>query len=262
VKAMVQFVYTAKIDKGIEDIVGLMKIGDKYLIKSLVNECGLKLAKTISKDNVLDIGIVAESFKAEDLLNSCANFVLKNWEVLGDGWEKILKDSPMFFNIVRCLKDSLRNLQCVNVSRFLSVSGMRPQGFKHEAIKIELNKAATLISVGLFGMNANGEIPVRVEILDKHLETIFSTDEGTVYKSTAGGTFPVYVPVNVRMDAATEYTVQVLINNGASPTLSGTGGQAAVGCNNNLTVLFKDSPKSTNGTTVLIGQIPSLCFMC
>jgi len=269
VKAMVQFIYTAEIDEEIEDIVELMKIGNKYLIKSLVNECGLRLAKDISKDNVLDLEIVADSFSAENLLKSCANFAVNNLEVLGDGWEKLLKDSPMFLCLLRCLKEedviSLRLQQCVHVSRFPYGVGQNMHhlsyGVKHEAIKIELNKAATLISVGLFGTNINMEIPVKVEILNKELETIFSTDEETVYKCT-GSSLPVYVPLNVKMEAATEYTVRVLISSGGSPTYSGAGGQAEVKSNNNLTVLFKQSPMSTNGTTVQAGQIPSLCFMC
>ena len=121
VKAMVQFIYTAKIDEEIEDIVELMKIGDKYLIKSLVDDCGRKLAKAISKENVLDLGAVADSFSAEDLLKSCANFVLKNLEVLGDDLEKLPKDSPIFLkSIVCCLKDGHigNNLKHVQVSRF------------------------------------------------------------------------------------------------------------------------------------------------
>lgn len=266
VKAMVKFIYTAKIDEENEDLdlVELMKIGSKYFIKSLVEECGRKLARDISKDNVLDLGIVADLFSAEDLLKSCANFLIKNLVVLGDGWENLLKDSTMFLNIVRCLKDSLRNLECVHVSRFLGVSGTCPlsYGIKKEAIKIELNKAATLVSVGLFGINANGEILVRVEILNEKLEIIFSTDEGAVYTSTAGSSLPVYVPVNVMLDASTEYTVVALINSGTSPTYSGHGGQAVVKSNNNLTVVFTQSSESTNGTKVESGQIPSLCFMC
>jgi len=269
VKAMVQFIYTAEIDEEIEDLVELMKIGNKYLIKSLVDECGVELAKDISKDNVMDLWKVADSFSAEDLLKSCAKFAINNLEVLGDGWEKLLKDSPMFLSLVRCLKEedvvSLRSQQCVHVSRFASGrnhNGMHPlsYGVNHEAIKIELNKAATLISVGLFGTTSNEEIPVKVEILIKELETIFSTDEETVYKCT-GYCHPVYVPVNVKLEAATEYTVRVLISSGGKQTFTGAHGQAEVKSTNNLTVLFKQSPKSY-GTTVHTGQIPSLCFMC
>ena len=40
VKAMVQFIYTAQIEEEFEDIVELLKIGNKYLIKSSMGPSG------------------------------------------------------------------------------------------------------------------------------------------------------------------------------------------------------------------------------
>jgi len=58
VEAMVQFVYTGQIDEKFEDLVNLMKIGHKYMIKSLVEECSKKIARGISKETVLELAVV------------------------------------------------------------------------------------------------------------------------------------------------------------------------------------------------------------
>jgi len=261
VEALVQFIYTAKVDENFEDVVELMKIGHKYLIKSLVEECGKKIAREISKENVLELGVLADIYSAQGLQQTCAKFVVTNSkEVLGgDDWEKQLKDYPMFLvSILRCLKDEdvVIPTNTLRVSRFDKVRGPE-YSCSHAAIILELSKAATLTSVGMFGTHTAGdEIPVTVEILNAQQEMVFCSK--TTYKST-GCWKTVDIPVNVRMAADTEYTVHMLQTAGVMWTYWGIGGKA-VYHSDQLTVLFKNSPKSRNGTTVKSGQIPSLCF--
>ena len=38
-----------------------MKVGHKYLVQSLVVECGKKVARGISKENVLELGVLADT---------------------------------------------------------------------------------------------------------------------------------------------------------------------------------------------------------
>jgi len=271
VKAMTKYIYTAQIDATLEDdIVELMKIGHKYLIKSLVDECGKKLSKEISKDNVLKLGVLADTFSVDNLLKSCAKFVLGNMEVLGDDWEKRLEDSPMFLmSIVRCVKeeedDGVIQHNILRVSRF---TGLKPLGMNcsgervtanHDAIRVQLNKTAILTSVGLFGtLKPKDEISVEVEILNAQLVRIFRVE--TAYEGT-GSNKPVDVPVKVKMNADTEYTVQVLIKSPGFATFSGRGGKAEVNYESNgLIVVFKQSSKSRKDTSVESGQIPALCF--
>jgi len=258
VKAMAQFIYTAQIDEEFEDVVELLKIGNKYLIKSLVDECSKKLLAEISKDNVLELGMMAETLSANDLLKSCADFVSDNWEEISDVWEEKLKNSPLFLmSIIKSMKT--RGERFFSCSRF---GGSHPSdwtcgGQKQDAITFELNKAATLTSVGLFGTRSAREIPVKVDILNTELESIFSTE--TVYKCT-GSREPVMVPVKVRLAAATEYTVLVLINSGRDQTYAGIEGKTEVVYDENIKVMFKDSSRSVNNTKVDFGQIPALEF--
>ena len=161
VESMVQFIYTAKIDEKFEDFVDLMKIGHKYMIKSLVEECSKKIARGISKENVLELGVMADTYSVEDLAKSCAEFVVANMEVLGDDWEKQLKESPMFLiSILRCVKDEdvvIQNkgiVRCqdhtLRVSRFVGEVGILRQRSGHDAITIVLSKAATLTLTVMF----------------------------------------------------------------------------------------------------------------
>merc|ERR1719369_908412 len=93
---MVKYVYTGKVDDVFEDLDSLMNIGSKYMIQGLANDCGKKLARTISASNVLQDGVMAELYGASDLVKSCAEFVFKNMEVLGENWKEELKNSPKF----------------------------------------------------------------------------------------------------------------------------------------------------------------------
>ena len=62
VRAMVNYIYTARIEDTFDDIVNLMKIGHKYLINTLVEDCSKMLIKSITVSNVLELGAIAEVF--------------------------------------------------------------------------------------------------------------------------------------------------------------------------------------------------------
>ena len=59
VKAMVHYIYTAKIEDLFEDICDLLVLGDKYQIKALVEDCSKKLIQSISRSNALELGAFA-----------------------------------------------------------------------------------------------------------------------------------------------------------------------------------------------------------
>ena len=95
VRAMVQYIYTAKIDDSFEDILNLMIIGDKYLIQSLVDECTTKLSDSLRESNVLVLGAAAEVYSVKALLDSCAQFVSENLDVLESDWKDELNNSQV-----------------------------------------------------------------------------------------------------------------------------------------------------------------------
>jgi len=263
VEAMAKFVYTAQIDETFEDLDQLLALGHKYLIESLVKKCGEKLARKISKDNVMNLGVMAETFSAGNLLKSCVDFVINNMELLGEDLLK-LKDYPkLLMSIIRSVK-GLR--QTLRVSRFEHIDYDRDVVDKSchynnkdvESMPIELSKAATLTSVGLFGSKDATRISVKVNI---YAAPAFSTPFWTTNATfdCSGSRESVDVPVKVVMDADKEYMVEVSINNGKIGSYWGNCGKIEVNYDDQLTVQFMPSTKSTE-TRANGGLIRSLCF--
>jgi len=258
VRALVLYIYTAKIEDGFDDIATLMKIGNKYLIETLVEDCSKKLIKLITVSNVLELGAVAEVYSVQDLMESCAQFVSRNLDVLEKDWKEKLQSSPQFLmSIVEFMKSEMK---AVEVFRFgwVDQSTWDCMGDEVDAISFKLSHAATLTSIGLFGTKNTDSIPVRISVTDGKCE-IFSSS--TSYKST-GTEEPIRVPVCVKMEADTKYTVSVVIGASLAYDLThcGNEGRSVVNCGGKLKVMFMDSSDSANGTTVLSGQIPSLGF--
>jgi len=258
VRAMVLYIYTAKIEDTFDDIVTLMKIGNKYLIQTLVDDCGKKLIKLISVSNVLELGVVAEVYLAQDLLGSCAEFVSENWEVLESGWKEKLKSSPQF---LMGIVDHFKSKQELPVNRFQIVHqpthSWTCAGGKVDSISVQLSRAATLTSLGFFGTKCTNSIPVKIIVVDNKSSIIFNAE--TSYKST-GTEEPTRIPVNVNMVADTKYTISAVIASGGASTFYGGQGKVEVNCGDKLKVLFENSFQSTNNTQVQSGQIPSFGF--
>jgi len=228
VEAFVQYLYTAHIGEEFETLVELLKIGNKYLVDTLTDDCAKKLTQMLSKNKAraLSLGAMAEVLSCEELLESCAKFVAKNVEVLSHGWEKEMKDSPMFLmKIINCMKSEVTR-EAIAIRLQPSVyPAWRCPGSHADAITVHLDKNATLSSVGLYGTETVREISVKIDVYDDQLRNIFAKD--TVFKST-GSADPIQVPVDVQMLAGKNYTVSALINSGAEPTFSGTQGSGTV----------------------------------
>jgi len=263
VRAMVLYIYTAKIEDTFDDIVTLMKIGTKYLIQTLVNDCSKKLIKRISVSNVLELGVVAEVYSVQDLLESCVKFVCENLEVLGSGWKEKLKGSPQFLMGIIDLVIKPKN-ELLEVTRFETVH--QPGDFiwtcagsKEDSVSVQLSHAATLTSLGLFGTKLTNSIPVKISVIDSKSVNIFSSN--TSYKST-GTEEPTRIPVNVNMVAYNKYIISVVIGSGSggTTTFSGEDGIGDVNCGDKLKVFFEDASQSTNNTQVEFGQIPFFEF--
>jgi len=266
VEAFVQYIYTAHIGEEFETLVELLKIGNKYLVDTLMGDCAKKLALMLSenKARALSLGAMAEVLSCEELLESCAKFVAKNVEVLSHGWEKEMKDSPMFLmKIINCMKsESTREEAIVRRLKQYGLDGVRARwtcrGSRADAISVNLDKMATLTSVGLYGTERVRDISVKIDVYDDQLQNIFTKE--TVFKST-GSNDPIQVPVYVQMLAGKNYTVSALINSGTEMTFCGTHGAGTVKVNDSLVVKISDSSKSLNHTSYNVGQIPTLGFI-
>lgn len=96
VRAMVKFIYTARIEKTFTEFQELLKIGHQYELHSLVTECGKKLVSHICVENAVQLGILAEQYGATVLLRAAAETVAKNLSVLQDDWQEQVHNSPGF----------------------------------------------------------------------------------------------------------------------------------------------------------------------
>eukprot|EP00092_Neocalanus_flemingeri_P017599 GFUD01019041.1.p1 GENE.GFUD01019041.1~~GFUD01019041.1.p1 ORF type:complete len:328 (+),score=85.76 GFUD01019041.1:66-1049(+) len=254
VKAMVNYIYTAKIDEKFEDMRALLRIGDKYQIQSLVDKCCKLLISSISSSNVVDLGVLAETYSFQAMLKKCSEFIANDLDSLGEDWEEKVKKSPvLLLQILKCLKP-----QVVEIVR-LSVDERWWCFRSHkEAISFLVNRASKLSEIGLYGTEHEGEtITVDIEVKKGELDVFTKT---TNYRS-AGNNVPVKIPVDdVPIEPDTEYTVAVKIE-AQDFTFSGDSGVKEVeSSDHKLRVRFLNSDISENGTKVSYGQIPTLVF--
>jgi len=261
VEAFVQYIYTAHIGEEFETLVELLKIGNKYLVDTLMGDCAKKLALMLSenKARALSLGAMAEVLSCEELLESCAKFVAKNVEVLSHGWEKEMKDSPMFLmKIINCMKSTREEAIVHRLQRPSTTPMWGCGGDRADAITIHLDKMVTLSSVGFYGTETVRDISVKIDVYDDQLRNILT--KNSVFKST-GSAEPIQVPVYVEMLAGKNYTVSALINSGTDHTFRGTQGYETVKVNDSLVVRISDSEMSLNHTSTTVGQIPTLGFI-
>jgi len=264
VKAMVHYIYTAQIDEGFENVVILMKIGVKYLIQALVDDCSRKLLKGISASNVLELGVEADIYSVHELMEGCAKFIGDNMKVLEEDWKDQLKNSPRFLiSIVECMKHKIVVVLPAEVTRFGEVNNPNLSSWacagRTDAIAFQPSHAATLTYVGLFGTKNYELLRVTIEVFNSRLVPIYML---TTCFTSSGSANPVHVPVTVRLKAGIEYTLSIsmVINRDNAHTYYGERGEKVLKYSDKLTVQFKDSHKSETGTSVDRGQIPMLGF--
>eukprot|EP00092_Neocalanus_flemingeri_P021621 GFUD01023451.1.p1 GENE.GFUD01023451.1~~GFUD01023451.1.p1 ORF type:complete len:332 (+),score=71.59 GFUD01023451.1:100-1095(+) len=258
IKAMVHYIYTARIDENFDDLKTLAKIGEKYEIQSLVDICCKLLISTISSSTVVDLGVFAETNSFQAVLEKCSEFIASDLGSLGEDWEERVKISPMFmFNIIKCLKSGGKG-GMVEVVRFPDVGSFPGWGFGDfcDAVIFQANRASKLCEIGLYGTATNNEnIEVDIEV-KKGVLTVFSK---TTNFTSAGNATPVKIPVDVPIEQDTDYTVSVLIKARGGKTFFGKHGIGEVE-NQEFKVCFMNSLHSPNGTTTSVGQIPTLVF--
>jgi len=252
VRAMVIYMYTAKIEDSYEDIVTLMKIGNKYLVQSLVDECSARLRNSLTESNVLELGVVAEVHSVKDLMESCAKFVSSNVNVLKTDWKDRLKSSPWFLmSILEAIV-----VEVPEIYRFGGGPGLHNHsGSRVETIEVKLDRDVTLISIGLFGCEDAGDI-VAVKIALSNTNDYEGTPETVTSFMSTGTKEPVRLPVNLEMKADNTYSVNVMmIFKDCAFTFCGEKEQSEheVDCNGKLKVTISNK-------TIGEGQIPTLKF--
>jgi len=87
----VAFMYGTDVSSDFTDLPGLLEIAERFQIEKLKEAVGDLTAKTIDKNNFIEICRRAEKFNAKLLVDKCAKFGIKN--NIEIGWE-VAKDLP------------------------------------------------------------------------------------------------------------------------------------------------------------------------
>ena len=196
-------------------------------------------------------------------MESCAKFVSKKLNVLENNWEDKLTNSPMF--LVKIIKSIKSEAGFPLVSRFGKYSEVADWGLQlgvvetTDAVAIRLSQAATLTSIGFFGTSSYKYIKVKVSISSIGSSYVYSVS--TRFKSNRTNV-PIMVPVEMEMVPNTKYTITAVLwcNFENTFTFFGKDAKQEVIYGEGLKVMFEDSPKSSNNTNVVKGQIPTLGF--
>jgi len=260
-KCLVHYIYTGELEEAVEgeNTKELLKLGHQYQINNLVDDCGDKIE--VTECNVLHLGVFAEMYDAQNLLKTCVKFISENKSILNKTvWELQLKDSPKFLMSVLNMEEDSRGKD-VAISRFSEEAVFGNTGYNStHAITIELNKQATLVSVGVFVTDTRNYIDnfkIQVKNIDTNTEIFNDNPSYRVEKME----IPRQVPVHVNLSPRTKYTVY--LNLFAGFHYSGQGGTAVVQGDAGLEVVFSNPPDSDPITNVSQGQIPTLRFqMC
>lgn len=89
VQKMLYYMYAGEFDHDIEDSAGdLLAAAEKYEIDELKTTCGKVLSKSVTIDNALEILILADLYKVNDLKNKALNLIVSHL--------KDMVESPMF----------------------------------------------------------------------------------------------------------------------------------------------------------------------
>ena len=139
----------------------LLLIGE---IQSLVEFC----------QNVLELGVYAETYSDMEILDKCCDFIANDLDVLDENWEEDI--SPEL--TVRILKSLKRNHRLVTMNRFQTFSdscSWSSLNNQRDSISFETTSPSSLSEIRLFGSNTKETLTINLTI-KKGSETIFSED--------------------------------------------------------------------------------------
>ena len=77
VHQLVVYMYTGRIEEDYKRYRELLKLADKYGVLELSNVCGNKLAKTLTRENALELGIFGDTHNSETLIYKAGRCLLE-----------------------------------------------------------------------------------------------------------------------------------------------------------------------------------------
>jgi len=110
--AAVDFMYGIEIPEEfnkVEDLKSLLRMADLYLMEDLKDAAGFLISKTLNKENICDISLFADKFRAMLLSEQCANFLFDNHSSVEDEKLAEMKEGTVMAALaMKMLKETKR----------------------------------------------------------------------------------------------------------------------------------------------------------
>ena len=110
VKQLVDYMYSGKLDTSYVRLKELLILADRFEVLQLVEFCSSKLSKTLNKSNAVDLGIFGDKYNVKSLVDECARFITNNMMTSNpyqQDWMEQMKGSPdLMLKIIKELNRS------------------------------------------------------------------------------------------------------------------------------------------------------------
>ena len=242
VRLLVDFLYGLEILVTMEEtslalVQTLIQMGTVYAVAGLEAAVSVCLEKIVTRHNVLSILSFCKQHKAQAAVNSCANFVARNFPtktLIEDGTLSLFPEVALQLVVLHDEKsDSLENMRTSYLSVYektvANVVFDDEPDVQSYGLELKTNCPVNLTGIGLF-LSPGSKINVTVKLGCSQDDVLMKTtwtsvlERSLVTNKTTGRTVPVMFRSKFKVEAEQSYSLLVEIN-------SGTGASGAVGVN-------------------------------
>ena len=259
VRQLLAFIYTAKVSPEYTRFKELSALGDRYNVQSLVAFCATKLEASLTVENVLDVGIFAETHNSDLLMDKCAEFIANKRKIsIDDDWMKKTEKSPMFATkiIKKLLDSSCSGPIFIHIANYTNAL---IRGGHVSAIKFTVDSNVSLLGFGIFGAQDTNQRSLAIKV---YRDNTCVLDEEQAFNSI--GSYNSHDHINlsspIQIESNRQYEITVVFN--ANPYHTGCGQRISDVIKspgpNPINVTISPSPKDTWGDRYNIFH--SLCF--
>ena len=181
VRQLLAYIYTAKVSPEYTRFKELSALGDRYNVQSLVAFCATKLEACLTLENVLDVGIFAETHNSDLLMDKCAEFIANKRKIsIDDDWMKKTEKSPMFATkiIKKLLDSSCSGPIFIHIANY---EGSLNRGFAVNAIKFTVDSKVSLLGFCIFGAKVTNQRRLAIMV---YRDNTCVLDEKQAFNST------------------------------------------------------------------------------
>ena len=119
VEELVDYIYSGKIAETYQRYRELLVLGDRYQVPELVEFCSHKIGKSLTKENVLEVGIFGDTHNSKTLVYLCAQFIDTNMNEAfsqEDLMERIKGSPNLTAEVIKNIKTSEVSNQLLNAA--------------------------------------------------------------------------------------------------------------------------------------------------